>query len=754
MFESIRRRAHRRPLLSTVLLAVMLGTTVLAARQLVAPQVFRGGVSPRTGLLLEDDLVVALIQNSSGDLARDTVARLSLWDRSQVTEGYGRAAEWMAEQAKAVGLQQVGIERFVSDGTAEYFGNGTEPLWKVRKGDLWITAPVRMKVTSYDEMPMSLARNSTTVDGEGEIVDVGEGTADRDYPADVKSKIVLASGIPSSVVARAVVQKGALGVISWWSVPPFDLQNRLPGDYPGQVGWSGIQPAAPGQPGRFAFLISARRAQEIKSLLKQGTVRAHAAVDAALSPGTLDVVTGVIPGTKYPDEEVVITAHLDHYKPGANDNASGSGAILEMARTLSRMIAEKQVPAPLRAVRFMWVPEYSGTRAWFSKHLGDSVKRVAELNFDMVGENVKTTNAVCTVSYLPDANPSFLNAIAESTLEFIARYNDDRYGRRPELQVMSLTGSRDRPVLRMVPYLTGTDHELFNTAGIPGTTLGVFPDDFYHSSGDGIEQVDATQLHRAAVFGLIGMTTIAYADDAQAGDVAWLALLYGRRRAAGAESDVMRRLVSTAKDGFVAADQGARLVLPHAYRRERAAVASAAVFARSAETKRRIDRAAAMLDQDLPAAQKRVDDAAAARAGELGVTRTSVVLTDAEKRASRLVPAWEPGQRVTSINGALSKAMRDPAVAAEVPKIQGALGTAISVMRARGESELRIMGLSNAPATWVDGKRSLLDIAQAMAVEYAPVPVEGLEAYFRAFEKAGAMKIREEVVSSVPTGRK
>jgi hypothetical protein len=44
----------------------------------------------------------------------------------------------------------------------------------------------------------------------------------------------------------------------------------------------------------------------------------------------------------------------------------------------------------------------------------------------------------------------------------------------------------------------------------------------------------------------------------------------------------------------------------------------------------------------------------------------------------------------------------------------------------------------------VNGTRSLLDIPQAMAVEYAPLPLDALELYFRAFEKAGAMKIEQK----------
>ena len=724
--------------------ACVLVVALLAFGQALAqgPAPIFGGLSPRTGLLLADEVVVSLIQHSSGDLARDTVARLSLWDRSQVTEGYGKAAEWIAERAKEVGLQQVEIERFPSDGQVEYFGNPTQKLWKVKTGELWITSPIELKLTSYDELPMSLARNSTTVNAEAELVDVGEGTRDRDYAVDVKGKIVLASGHPSAVASWAVAGKGAVGVISSWSVPGFDLANRLPGDRPEQVGWGGLQAAAAGQPGRFAFLVSARRAQEIKVLLRQGPVRVRALVEAELLPGSLDIVSGVIRGATYPDQEVVITAHLDHYKPGANDNASGSGAILEMARTMCSLIGAGRLPAPLRTIRFMWVPEYSGTWAWFSKHLADPVKRVAEMNFDMVGENVKSTNAVFAVSYSPDANPSFLNALAESIVDFINRHNDDRYSRRPDLQVTSLTGSRDRTLIRMAPYMTGTDHELFNNAGIPGTTLGVFPDDFYHSSGDSIEQVDATQLHRAVIFGLVGMVTTAYADDGQAAELAGLALLYGRARAASAESGALRSLMAATRDGFAAADQAARALVPHVYRRERTAIASCAVFASNAETRQRVERVAALMDQDRLPAGKRIDEVAARRAAELGVARTQGVPGDAEKRAGRLVPAWEAGKRLTGFDGVMMKIARDQGLLAMT--VQAALTTAMAQMRARGDSELRIMGLANAPATWVDGTRSILDIADAMALEYVPIPVGALEGYFRAFEKTGAMSIVEK----------
>ena len=100
------------------------------------------------------------------------------------------------------------------------------------------------------------------------------------------------------------------------------------------------------------------------------------------------------------------------------------------------------------------------------------------------------------------------------------------------------------------------------------------------------------------------------------------------------------------------------------------------------------------------------------------------------------------GKQLTSINGVVSKIANDPA--ADLVKIQAALSAASNVLRARGESELRLMGLANAPATWVNGSRSILEIAEAMSVEYAAIPADALELYFRVFEKAGVMTIREK----------
>jgi hypothetical protein len=694
--------------------------------------------------LLKDGILVRLIQTSSGDLAHDYVSQIALWDRNQVSEGYSRAAEWVSQKAKDFGLEQVTIERFPSDGKIEYLGNVGPPQWKVKKAELWLTSPFQMKLASYAELPMSLARASTSADVEAELVDIGAGSADADYATDIKGKIVLTSGNPLAVFGRAVTKEGAAGIVSSWSVPDFDQLNRRPGDFPDQVGWQRI-PAEKDTAGsgHFAFALSARRVQELRIIMRQGKgARVHAIVDAELVPGNLEVVTGLIPGSTYPNEEIVVTAHLDHYKPGANDNASGSAAILEMARTMRRLIETRELPQPLRTIRFMWVPEYNGTYAWLSAHLNDPVKRLANLNFDMVGENVLKTNSVMALCYTSDSNPSFLNAVMESIVDFGNRFNSERYPPQAGLYIGSLTGSRNRMLCPMIPYTTGTDHELFNNLKIGATTLGSWPDNFYHSSEDTPDKVDPTQLHRAVAIGLTATTTLAYADTEQAQDFARLSLIYGRRRIAGSEFSAIKSLLSASKDDFGEANRLAENLMTRVYRRERAAINSTTVFARTAKSRSDVEKTMFLLNGDEAASRKKVDEVASLRAVELNAPRAPRSLTEAERRAARLIPARIKGKELFNLDYVTRTLAKD--LTAQILKIQAALDEASQRLRAQGESELRLMGLPDAPAYYADGKRSILDICDAVAAEYAPIAIEALELYFRAFEKAGVMNILEK----------
>jgi len=105
-------------------------------------------------------------------------------------------------------------------------------------------------------------------------------------------------------------------------------------------------------------------------------------------------VIGILPGIdeELKDEYIILGAHLDHvgqqgkeiYFPGANDNASGSAAILEIARAF----AEQNVQTKRSIIFALFSNEESGLEG--AQFLADNLpvdkeKIVAMLNMDCVG---------------------------------------------------------------------------------------------------------------------------------------------------------------------------------------------------------------------------------------------------------------------------------------------------------------------------------------------------------------------------------
>jgi hypothetical protein len=393
---------------------------------------------------------------------------------------------------------------------------------------------------------------------------------------------------------------------------------------------------------------------------------------------------------------------------------------------------------PLRTIRFLWGPEYGATYAWLSKHLGDPVKRVAAFNVDQVGADLVKMGAVFNVVSTPDSNPSYLNAVMESILEFMNAANEVAYPVNKDLHIISLAGTRNRLAGRMIPYWAGSDHEIYNQLRIPGTFLTAWPEKFYHSSEDTADKVDPTQLHRAVFAGLAGIVTVAYADDEHAGALAGLALAFAERHAGDARARAVRLVLSSGSENLAANSRTALSLVRHAYGRERAAVATAEAFAR-AGGRAEVLRLAGLLDLDERLAQDQVKRLAATQARKFGAPAPDFGPNGAERRAASLVPKRRAGHELTKTSFAFSKAAPD------VELVRRALSEAEATLRRQGESNLRIMGFRDAASFYADGRRSILDIRDAVAAEYGvSLPIQAMEAYFRLFESAGAMTLAQK----------
>jgi hypothetical protein len=261
--------------------------------------------------------------------------------------------------------------------------------------------------------------------------------------------------------------------------------------------------------------------------MAKGTVRVHGKIDATLGPGKLTLVQAWIRGTEHPEQEVLIIGHLDHPKWSANDNASGSGAMMEAARTLNALIASKKILAPRITIHFMWVPEYFGTLAYVTNHhevrrceviaSGAAAKKgiaatqtcvLANINMDMVGEDTIKTNSRFYFTKTPDSVASFLDGMLTDVL-----------AQTREANLYAPTGTRNYWLPESIPYAQGSDHDVFLGLGIPATMFGHDPDWTHHSSEDKIDKTDASEFRRAGVFAAASGYWMAAAGPAE-----WLKL--------------------------------------------------------------------------------------------------------------------------------------------------------------------------------------------------------------------------------------
>ncbi|WP_223636079.1 M28 family peptidase [Corallococcus sp. EGB] len=701
-----------------VLLALLASLSASAQ----APSSPLAPISPTTGLVLRDDVVRALIQESSGDRIHDGVQRLSLLARDSL-DGYSEAAAWMKSAAEAAGLQDVRLEA-MKDG----------PQWRATRGELWVAGPHRYQVTSYADLPMSLAAGSGSFEGTDlDLVDVGMGTQDSDYAGkDVKGKVVLTQGPFSATLRNAVVKYGAVGLVSSYSTPPWDAPHRMDGDFPEQVGWAGVPRSLFPQGMRmpFLFMVSDRRGRELRTQLREGPVKVDVSVATQAPTGHLSIVSGVIPGT-HAGEEVVLTAHLDHYKPGANDNASGSATLLELVRTYTALIRRGVLPPPVRTLRVLWLPEFEGTREWFAHHGAEPVRRVAQFNFDMLGASLTRSHSRFLVSYTPDWNGSFVNAVSESTVDFMNRFNSVAYPPRKDFRIGSVTGSRDPLDAHMDRYSRGSDHQIFNDYGIPGVAYSTWPDDGYHTSGDRPENVDPTQLHRTVFAGLAGVTVAAWAEGPGALELSRLVAVHGAKRVAEDEFRARRDLAAKPDAEVPGFARLARAAVRAGYQRERDALRSCLPLGAPAEPVKGLVRA---LENAEEQALARLEADGKARKVSLKEPAPS----EAERRARAFTPRRVKGQELASFDDVERGAA--PESKARVDTVKSAMNTAATALRERGESELRFYQLADALASYADGKRSVADIRDAAYAEYGYVfPVEALLELFGLLEQGGIM---------------
>jgi aminopeptidase YwaD len=453
--------------------------------------------------LLSEKDVAALAQELSGEIAKRNLEGITRFHRQRGSQGFHSAAEIIVERARAYGLTDAQILQFPADGKIYYGTQRSRQPWDAEFAELWelVNNQPAIKISSYEAEPVALAEDSESADVTASLIDVGNGMKESDYAGkNVKGQIVLVAAQPGAVQDLAVGKFGAAGIISYAQ----NQKTAWSGEDENLIRWGHLESFSPNK--TFAFMFSLKTAREYQARLAAGEkIQLHAIVKAGQHSGFTELVTGTIPGAD-PDlknQEIAFSCHLDHQRPGANDNASGCVTILEVARTLQRLINDGKLERPARTLRFIWPPEVEGTLTLLNAKPEFAQRIKAVIHMDMVGGN-QNTKSVFHVTRGPMSLPSFVYDVAWAFGNFV---NEQSYnfaaGLPAQYPLVAPEGGKEPLQALDAPYSMGSDHDVYQDSSfkIPAIYLNDWPDRYIHTNFDTAANIDPTKLKRAAFIG-------------------------------------------------------------------------------------------------------------------------------------------------------------------------------------------------------------------------------------------------------------
>lgn len=306
------------------------------------------------------------------------------------------------------------------------------------------------------------------------------------------------------------MSKGALGVISS-HVP----SHNVPDQHPDLIAEGSIPYDTTKK--SFGLQISRRTTEELLAMMSYQQVKVRIQIQTSFALTPIKTLIAEIPGTSRPDERIVLVAHLDHYKPGANDNASGSATLLEILRSVSMGIEKGEIERPARTLTFLWVDEYRGTGFWMKSHEQALTKIQAAFVLDMVGGDPEKTGGVFRVERMPDPGVVWFRypdqhsgwgAGSWDREKLFGSYLNDFY-----LSIIRERSSTASWRTAHNVWEGGSDHDPFLWKGIPAILSWHYPDFAYHSSMDVIGNISPAEMKHAGVSVATAATMLAVGSE-------------------------------------------------------------------------------------------------------------------------------------------------------------------------------------------------------------------------------------------------
>jgi hypothetical protein len=325
---------------------------------------------------------------------------------------------------------------------------------------------------------------------------------------------------------------------------------------------------------------------------------------------------------------------------------------------------------------------------------------MAAVHMDMVGGGPET-KAVFRLTRSPASLPTFVNDVAEVVAAFV---NDETLSHASGLParypLLAAGGGKEPLLAQMDEFTPGSDHLVLTDGAfrIPSVYLNDWPDRYIHTDRDVPANIDATKLQRA---GFIGAATAWYLANLRAGDTDALLGVIERQR-------LLRTARMLDRSRSLSTEEAAALQRFH-WDYERGVVDSITRFVPLTS-----DRRDAALRQIATLARLYGDGGAAvapAGAGALVYVRKD-----------------QPKGPMTGFGYDYW-----------VDRLGKAKAEALALPRYDG---LRADGATYAleALNFVDGRRSVQEIRDALSAEFGPVPLEPVAEYLAALATIGVLR--------------
>jgi len=449
----------------------------------------------------------------TGDLAYKTTEYVAQYWRVAGNTGFNKSVYWIAENLEKSGYV---LESKATDADRLTYRIETRamehPTWEPVSASLKILGETTPLLVSDSNRNMTYL-NSASTPKEGVTAEVIHlRNASELSSLKVKGKIVYIASSARRFVQELIAQ-GALGIITYDN--PDYLQ---PEKNTTSIQFRSLPPQTDSQ--FWGIAISYAAKERLESALEKGKVEVLANIQTKIYESEELTVVANIKGVKLPKQRLVFSAHIQ--EPGANDNASGVGAQLEMAFLAASLFKNKQIELD-RTLTFLWGDEIISTRRYIEEDFERAKDIKWGISLDMVGENTAITGGSFLIEKMPDPSAIWTRgtdkhsewggevmALEDMKPHYLNDFIIDNFKNQ---------GAFANWEVYTNPFEGGSDHTPFLNADIPGLLLWHFTDQFYHTDNDKIDKVSQETLKNVGIGAMASALTLVNANSATARQV-------------------------------------------------------------------------------------------------------------------------------------------------------------------------------------------------------------------------------------------